>query len=80
MHSTLSHDELKPVIGVRSLMLNAINQTIGTSIFVAPAIVSLQLSGAAILGYIACALMFVLIVLCYIEVASRVKGSGGSYA
>ena len=80
MSSSSPNGELKPVIGTRSLMLNAVNQTIGTSIFVAPAIVSLQLDGASILGYIACAFMFMLIVLCYIEVASRVKGSGGSYA
>lgn len=80
MSSSSPSGELKPVIGTRSLMLNAVNQTIGTSIFVAPAIVSLQLDGAALLGYIACAIMFVLIIVCYIEVASRVKGSGGSYA
>src|SRR6185503_9022184 len=72
--------ELKPVIGTRSLALNAINLTIGSSIFVVPAILSEKLGGAAMLGYIACGTMFIFIVLCYIEVAGRVQRSGGSYA
>lgn len=77
---TPAQQELKPVIGLRSLTLNTVNLTIGSSIFVVPALVSAQLNGAAMLGYVACFIMFVLIILCYIEVAGRVSKTGGSYA
>jgi amino acid transporter len=74
------NEELKRVIGIPGLAASVVNLTIGAGIFVLPAIIGLQLGAAGIIGYILCALMFTAIILCYVEIGSRVKSSGGSYA
>lgn len=71
---------LKREIGAVSLALNAVNLTIGAGIFVLPAIVAENLGPAAFIAYLICALLVVLIMLCYAEVGSKVTTSGGSYA
>jgi amino acid transporter len=71
---------LKREIGAVGLALNAINLTIGAGIFVLPAIVAQNLGPAAFVAYILCALLVILIMLCYAEVGSNITTSGGSYA
>lgn len=75
-----SEDGLKRVIGVTGLAASVVNLTIGVGIYALPAIIALQLGPAAVMGYVLCALMFVTIILCYVEIGSRVKTPGGSYA
>jgi APA family basic amino acid/polyamine antiporter len=72
-------ESLKRVIGVPALAAAVVNNTIGAGIYVLPAIVSIQLGAAGILGYLFCGAMLVTIMLCYMEIGSKVTGSGGSY-
>ncbi|HRH66129.1 MAG TPA: amino acid permease [Bacteroidia bacterium] len=80
----MSHDSsnegLKRVIGVPGLTATVINFSIGAGIYALPALIGLQLGTASILGYILCGIMFAAIMFCYVEIGSRVKTSGGSYA
>ena len=71
---------LKREIGVWGIFLNVINNTIGSGIFLLPAIVAGVLGNASIVAYIACGLLFLLVMLCYAEISSQVTCSGGSYA
>jgi amino acid transporter len=67
-------------LGVRQLAAVIFNYTVGSGIFVLPAVVAAELGAAAILAYLVCALMMVLSVLCFAEAGSRVSASGGPYA
>lgn len=76
-----STDEgLKKVIGVRSLAANAVNLTIGAGIFALPAVVAAYLGAASFLAYILCALLMGLVLLCFMEVGSKIPLTGGVYA
>jgi len=76
----LEKDKLKRQIGVRSLSLAIVNMTIGTGIFVIPAIIAENLVAAAIIAYLVCGALMFLIALCFAEVGSKVTTSGGTYA
>ena len=80
----MSHDSsnegLKRVIGVPGLAATVINFSIGAGIYALPSLIGLQLGIASVLGYILCGIMFAAIMFCYVEIGSRVKTSGGSYA
>lgn len=71
---------LRREVGATSLALNAINLTVGSGIFVLPAIVAMNLGAAGFIAYLLCALLVILIMLCYAEVGSKITVSGGSYA
>jgi APA family basic amino acid/polyamine antiporter len=71
---------LRREIGATSLALNAMNLTIGSGIFVLPALVTANLGPASFIAYILCGLLVVLIMLCYAEVGSTITTTGGSYA
>lgn len=71
---------LKREIGAAGLALNAINLTIGSGIFVLPAIVAGNLGRTAFIAYLLCGVLVILIMLCYAEIGSKVTSSGGSYA
>ena len=71
---------LQRIMGPTGLAINVFNFTIGAGIFVLPAIIGTQLGVAGLLGYLLCGIMFAAIMLCYVEVATRIKTSGGSYA
>lgn len=71
---------LRREIGAVSLALNAINLTVGSGIFVLPALVAANLGPASFMAYIACGVLVILIMLCYAEIGSKVTTSGGSYA
>ena len=75
-----SGEGLKREIGVWGIFINVINNTIGSGIFLLPAIVAGALGNAGIVAYIACGFLFILVMLCYAEISSPVTCSGGSYA
>ena len=76
-----AHDELlSRELGVRQLTAVIFNYTVGSGIFVLPAVVAGQLGPAAILAYLVCAFIMALSVLCFAEAGSRVSASGGPYA
>lgn len=80
MNQIPEKENLKREIGVRSLTLAIINITVGTGIFVIPAIIAENLGSAAILAYLVCGALIFLIALCFAEVGSKVTVSGGTYA
>lgn len=71
---------LQRAIGTRALAANVVNMIVGSGIFVLPAAVAGILGPAAILAYLACAVIVGLIALCFAECGSRVAASGGPYA
>lgn len=70
---------LRRDIGVWGIFLNVINNTVGSGIFLLPAIVAGFLGSAAVLAYVACGILFLLVMLCYAEISSQVTCSGGTY-
>ena len=79
METNNTSEGLKRVIGVRGFAATIINNTIGSGIYALPAIVSIQMGAAGILGYLFCGIMMVTIMLCYTEVGSKISSTGGSY-
>lgn len=73
-------ETLERAIGVRALAANTVNMIVGSGIFVLPASVAGLLGPAALLAYLACAVVVGLIAMCFAECGSRVAGSGGAYA
>jgi amino acid transporter len=67
-------------LGVRQLAAVIFNYTVGSGIFVLPAVVAAQLGPSAVLAYLVCAVVMALTVLCFAEAGSRVSASGGPYA
>lgn len=72
--------DLKRTIGVFGLACVVVNITIGSGIFVLPALVAEHLGAAAIICFFVCGILIFLIALCFAEVGSKVTGSGGTYA
>ena len=75
-----SREGLVRTIGPRALGINVFNMVVGGGIFVLPGVIASYLGPSAVLAFIICAFIVGLIFLCYAEVGSRVKRSGGSYA
>jgi len=73
-------ENLKRTIGVFGLACAVVNITVGTGIFVLPALIAGRLGGAAIICFLVCGLVIFLIALCFAEVGGKVTGSGGTYA
>jgi APA family basic amino acid/polyamine antiporter len=67
-------------LGVRQLAAGIFNYTVGSGIFAIPALAVLQLGSAAPLGYLVCAVLIGLVVVCFAEAGSRVSVTGGPYA
>ncbi len=72
-------ENLKKEIGTFGLAAAVVNMTIGTGIFVLPALAAEQVGAAAILCYLICGLLIFLIALCFAQVGSGVSESGGTY-
>ena len=72
-------ENLKREIGVRSLTLAILNITVGSGIFVIPAIIAANLGATAIIAYLVCGAVIFLIALCFAEVGSKTTISGGVY-
>lgn len=71
---------LARALGTRQLAANIFNYTVGSGIFLLPAIAVFHLGTAAPLAYITCAIVIGLVVLCFAEAGSRVAATGGPYA
>lgn len=71
---------LERVIGVRTLAANVVNLTIGAGIFALPAIVAIRMGSSAFWTYLLCGLLLSLVLLCFMEVGTKVTTSGGAYA
>ena len=71
---------LRRVLGPGTLALIFANGTIGAGIFAVPGLVAATLGSATALGYAICAVLVMLIFLCFAEAGSRVHESGGAYA
>ena len=67
-------------IGLFGLTAAIVNVTIGGGIYRLPAAAAQGLGAAAPLAYVACAVMFAFIVICFAEAGSRVSLTGGIYA
>ncbi|HVF41208.1 MAG TPA: APC family permease [Gemmatimonadaceae bacterium] len=76
----MKDEGLVRALGVRGLTAGIVNYTVGSGIFVLPAIVAARLGGASMLAYVVCAIAMCLIVMCFAEAGSRVSLSGGVYA
>jgi APA family basic amino acid/polyamine antiporter len=72
--------QLRKVVGVFALATTVINFSIGAGIYALPATIGAQLGSGAIIGYLLCGLMFAAIIFCYVEIGTRVRRAGGSYA
>lgn len=70
---------LKRELGIFDVALNVVNITIGSGIFLLPALIAVLLGNSSIVAYFVCGSMFLLVALCYAEVGSRVTESGGAY-
>jgi amino acid transporter len=79
MANEKTEEGLKREIGIRSLALAIINITIGSGIFVIPAIIAEGLGATAIAAYFVCGLLIFLIALCFADVGSKTTVSGGPY-
>ncbi|MEO6499206.1 MAG: amino acid permease, partial [Mucilaginibacter sp.] len=79
MTSITTKENLKRAIGVKALTLAILNMTVGSGIFVIPALVAEGLGTAAIIAYLICGLLIFLIALCFAEVGSKTTVSGGVY-
>jgi APA family basic amino acid/polyamine antiporter len=75
-----SSEGLKREIGVGGVFINVINNTLGSGLFLLPAIIAAVLGNASILAYIVCGILFLLVMLCFAEISSQVTVSGGAYA
>ncbi|HET7203696.1 MAG TPA: amino acid permease [Steroidobacteraceae bacterium] len=67
-------------LGLRQLTAHIFNYTVGSGIFVLPAIAVAELGTAAPLAYLACAVVMALVVAIFMEAGSRVTSTGGAYA
>ena len=78
--ATRAGDQLDRSIGPWALGANAVNLTVAAGIFGLPAVVAALLGTAAVLAYLICALLIVLVLGCFAEVGSHVTTSGGAIA
>lgn len=80
MSGTNPESELVRAIGPWALGANAINLTVGAGIFALPAAVAVILGPAALLAYLLCGALILLVLVCFAEVGSQVTRSGGAVA
>ncbi|MBL7857995.1 MAG: amino acid permease [Cyclobacteriaceae bacterium] len=74
-----SEEGLKRIIGVRALAASAINLTVGAGIFALPAVVAGYLGTASFMAYLLCTILLMLVLLCFIELGTKITTSGGAY-
>ena len=76
----MTRPALDRAIGPWALGANAVNLTIGAGIFALPAVVAATLGPAAIVAYLVCGVLILLVLVCYIELGTRITRSGGTVA
>ena len=67
-------------IGPWALAANTVNLTIGAGIFALPAVVAATLGPAAVVAYLVCGALIIMVLLCYVELGTRITRSGGTVA
>ncbi len=77
--SRSSEQELKKDLGIWDVITNVLSISIGSGIFLLPALVYVILGHGSIVAYIACGLIFLALGLCFGEVSSRIDDTGGVY-
>ena len=70
-------EPLNRTLGLWDVVAIGINGVIGTGIFLLPGSVAAMMGPAALLTYLISALLCTLVVLCFAEVGSRFRGTGG---
>jgi APA family basic amino acid/polyamine antiporter len=75
-----SQEGLVRAIGPWTLATNVVNIIIGAGIFVLPGTIAGILGPAALLAYLACGVLILLVLLCYVELGTRITRSGGTVA
>lgn len=76
----MMQENLKRTIGPVGLSMAIVNITIGTGIFVLPALAAENLGAAVIISYLICGLVIFFIALCFAELGSKISITGGTYA
>ena len=71
---------LKREIGIWGLVANSVNIIIGAGIFILPVIVAERLGTGSITAYAICGGLMILIMLCFVEVGTRITLTGGAYS
>jgi amino acid transporter len=74
------NEGLKREIGTWGLVANSVNIIIGAGIFILPVIVAERLGSGSIWAYIICGAMMALIMLCFIDVGTKITITGGAYS
>lgn len=75
-----SESKLKRCLSLVDVVGLGVNAVIGQGIFLLPGLAAALLGPASIVALLCAALLALLIALCYAEVGSRFRGTGGSYA
>lgn len=70
---------LKRELGISDVVTNVLSISIGSGIFLLPALVYVILGHGSILAYIFCGLIFLSIGLCFGELSNRIPETGGLY-
>ncbi|HEX5820019.1 MAG TPA: APC family permease, partial [Gemmatimonadales bacterium] len=73
-----AEQSLERAIGPWALGANVLNLTIGAGIFALPAAVAIILGPAAVLAYLVCGALILLVLTCFVEIGTRVTRSGGA--
>lgn len=73
-------EQLQRAIGTRALACATVNAIVGSGIFVLPALVAADLGTGALLAYLACGALVLVVGLCFAELGSSTTVSGGMYA
>ena len=71
--------KLNRELGIWDVITNVLSISIGSGIFLLPALVYVILGHASILSYVFCGLIFLFLGLCFGELSSRVSDTGGLY-
>jgi len=80
MSTTATPNEgLKREIGIIDIATSVVNITVGSGIFLLPALVAAILGNASIIAYVLCGFLYFCIMLCFAEMSSRTSNSGGAY-
>lgn len=77
--SETPHGHLKRELGISDVITNVLSISIGSGIFLLPALVYVILGHGSILAYIFCGMIFLSIGLCFGELSSRIPETGGLY-
>ena len=79
MEKNSGNEGLKRELGIIDIGVSVVNMTVGSGIFLLPALVAAILGNASIIAYLLCGLLYFCIMLCYAELSSRINHSGGTY-